>query len=407
MRINIDLTHIRDVVLPAFHEALFNENRVQVLRGGRSSGKSYFWAQKVIFRVLLDYNKIKHIFVVLRKSSSNCDRSIVKQLQQVIDDWGVNKLVQYNKTSKIFKFSNGAEVMCTGLDDPLKIKGVFGVTGIVCDEATELTYQDFVSIDLSMRGKTNTYLQTILAFNPISITNWVYENFFMRKPKGVFYHHSTFRDNTYNSIDYRDRIETLVGQNKNMYNILCEGQWGILEGIIYDNYEVVDGWPEEIEGDTVYGLDPGYNHNYAMVRVAQYKDGYILDELFYETGKTTGDLIEVLPDLVGNKNDYMYCDSARPDNIEEIFREGYNIYSAIKGPGSVKESIDYLKRFKLYVTDRSTNLLKELQTYSWKQTKDGKYLDEPVKQFDDLADAFRYAIYSHFTKPKRCFDVYV
>ena len=394
MKINIDLTHIRDVVLPKFHDMLFNENRVQVLRGGRGSGKSYTWAEKLLFRILLNYNDIQHKFLVLRKSSANCDRSVVKQLQQVIDDWSLNKLIIYNRTSKTFKFTNGSEIMCTGIDEAEKVKSIVGITSIVLEEATEFTIQDFISLDLSMRGNIGTYFQLILAFNPISITNWIYTEFFIKKPKDVFYHHSTFRDNPYCGKGYAERLEILVGEDANAYNVLCNGEFGVLDGLIYTNWETTLEWPE-VEGEVVCGLDIGYVHPMALVRVAEYKDGFIIDELYYETSKTVGDLINDLPNIIDTTN-YMYADSARPDALEEIYRAGFNCHPAKKGPGSVKDGIDFVKSKKLYITERSTNLLKELQTYSWKKDRNGNTLEEPVKLYDDLLDSMRYSLVSHF-----------
>jgi hypothetical protein len=57
---------------------------------------------------------------------------------------------------------------------------------------------------------------------------------------------------------------------------------------------------------------------------------------------------------------------------------GFNIHGANKGKDSIQNSIDILKRYKLHVLRGSVNLIKELNSYKWKQDKNGNPLNEPV-----------------------------
>jgi len=94
----------------------------------------------------------------------------------------------------------------------------------------------------------------------------------------------------------------------------------------------------------------------------------------------------------------IYGDSEAPERIEEIKRAGFNIHPSAKGKGSVKDGIDFIKRKKLFVYKDSTNLIKELQSYKYKEDKDGNVLEEPVKFRDHACDSFRYAIWSYEKK---------
>jgi len=370
-----------------------------ILRGGRASGKSKFWAQKVVYRILADFNKnIEHRFVILRKSGANCDRSVVSEILGVIKDWGLQRIVDCNKTAKLFSFVNGSQIMCTGVDDPEKTKSLYKPTSLVFEEATEFSYNDLLTIIPSMRGDTGSYQQSVLCFNPISIQNYIFKNFFAGGEKpNITYHLSTFRDNPYVGVDYGKKLEQLIGNNKNLYNILIEGEWGSTEGLIFDynSYEIIPEW-QTPSSETVYGLDFGYVDPTAMTRCGEYKDGFIIDQLYYETNTTVEDLIRRFTGLIDNKNNYIYCDNARPDSIETIYRAGYNAHPCDKGQGSIKSGIDFLLSKKLYITQRSHDIIKELQMYSWKKTKDGDYIDEPLDAFNHSIDSFRYAIVSHF-----------
>ncbi len=103
-------------------------------------------------------------------------------------------------------------------------------------------------------------------------------------------------------------------------------------------------------------------------------------------------LIGKLKSFVRNKNAEIYADSAEPMRIEEITRAGFNVYPAKK---EVKNGIDYIKRKKIYIHESCAHTIKEIQSYKWKEKKDGEILDEPVKFLDHAMDALRYAVYTH------------
>ncbi len=72
----------------------------------------------------------------------------------------------------IFK-ANGAIIDFLGLDDREKLKSIEGITSIWIEEATELTKEDFLQVDLRLRGRTKSYKQIMLSFNPISSLHWI------------------------------------------------------------------------------------------------------------------------------------------------------------------------------------------------------------------------------------------
>ena len=211
--INIDLTNIESVLNPAFVPLLYDQSRTILLRGGRGSGKSVAYAQKLIYRILnsLDKPDVKHNIIVFRKHSSNTNRSVVRQIRQVINDWSLNSLVEYFKVDKVFQFIDGSQIMITGIDEPEKIKSIHEPTSTVLEEGTEFTFDDFTQIDLSLRGKKPVYFQNILAFNPISVNNWIYKYFYQNgKLPNTHYHLSTFRDNLFIDEEYGERLEQLA-----------------------------------------------------------------------------------------------------------------------------------------------------------------------------------------------------
>ena len=130
------------------------------------------------------------------------------------------------------------------------------------------------------------------------------------------------------------------------------------------------------------------------MRVKLLDNDVYTQQVIYKSGLTTGDLVNLLDTLKISKTTPIYCDHARPEAIDEIKRAGYNAHPA---NNAVIDGINCLKARKLYVTKDSEETIKEFRSYKWKETSDGKVLDEPVKFFDDAMDALRYAVFTYIT----------
>ena len=122
--------------------------------------------------------------------------------------------------------------------------------------------------------------------------------------------------------------------------------------------------------------------------------------MLYESKLTNDDLAYIMKTMGLSRTTDIYCDTARPETIEEIKRTGLNVKPAMK---AVWDGIQMVKSRPLFITKGSTNLIKELKSYKFKVDKDGKVLDEPVKFLDDAVDAMRYGIYSRIFKPKKTY----
>jgi len=115
-----------------------------------------------------------------------------------------------------------------------------------------------------------------------------------------------------------------------------------------------------------------------------------VDELLYETGLTNPDISQKLTKAGLSKHTEIIADSAEPKSIEELHRLGWRVTGAKKGPDSVKNSIDILKRYPINITRRSINLREELGRYKWKTDRAGRVLNEPVDSWNHLIDPLRY-----------------
>jgi phage terminase large subunit len=254
------------------------------------------------------------------------------------------------------------------------------------NEANELSYEAWMQLIFRTEAKA------VLDYNPSDEYSWIYDHVITRSD--CDFNITTYKDNPFLAKELVEELERLKNADENYWQVYGLGQKGNKQDQIYTHWKVCSDLPS---GETIYGVDLGYNNPSAMVKIV-FNDGNIyIDEVIYETKLTTNDLVERIKGLGISNYDEIFCDSAEPKTIEELSRCGLNARNSNK---DVLEGIRKLKSLPLFITDRSTNLIKELKNYKWKVDKNGKKLDEPVKFSDHLIDAMRYAIYTKLNAPQ-------
>ena len=209
---------------PHFEPFFFDESRYCILYGGAGSGKSHSVAQKIVERCT--HANERHKFLVVRKFRTTLEGSVFNMIKSIISDFEINQYVNVNNTKMSFTFTNGNEIVVTGLDDPEKIKSIHGITGIWCEEATELEENDFDQLDLRLRGKTDSYKQIYVTFNPVSMDNWVYKKFFDQEFDNTFKLWSNYKHNMFLDDQYISVLEDRFNHDPNMKRIYVDGAWG-------------------------------------------------------------------------------------------------------------------------------------------------------------------------------------
>ena len=127
-----------------------------------------------------------------------------------------------------------------------------------------------------------------------------------------------------------------------------------------------------------------------MVAVYKSGDRIYLEELLYEKGLVTSDIADRLRKLDITKSEEIWADSAEPRLIEELYRMGFNIKPVTKGKDSIKFGINVMNNYKIFVTNKSQNLINEMYAYQYATDKYGYVTDNPEGGLDHLIDAARY-----------------
>jgi len=207
----------------------------------------------------------------------------------------------------------------------------------------------------------------------------------------------TYRDNEALPTTIRDDIEAAQVKAAtstywaNWWKVYGLGEVGSLQGVVFDDWQQVDGIDFANDKLVAIGMDWGFTNDPTAV-VAVYKRGgaILVHELMYSSGLTNQDIADHFRKLGIGRSWPIIADSSEPKSIEEVHRLGFNIQRADNGPDSIRNSIDILKRQPLLVTRESTNLIKELRNYTWDTDKTGASLNEPIDRYNHAIDAVRY-----------------
>jgi len=389
-----------------YKEILAKDSRYYIVSGGRGSGKSF---SVNALLVLLTY-EAGHTILFTRYTLSSAYISIIPEFIEKLEMLGL--LGDFHITKDEIKNKrSGSKIIFRGIktssgDQTANLKSLTGITTWVVDEAEELTdEQKFDTIDLSVRqqGKQN---RVILILNPTTKEHFIYGRFFEdrgvnegvnKTVENTTYIHTTYLDNKDNlSQSYLDQIGQMKLRRPEKYKQQILGAWlNKAEGVIFDNWTI--GEFKHI-GTSVWGQDYGFAADPSTlveVNIDSTNKRIYLKECFYLQRLTTSQISEL--NIKHARGGLIIGDSAEPRLLSEIKAKGCNVRPSIKGPGSITYGISLLQDYDIIVSPDSTNLIKELNNYSWLEKKS----NTPIDNWNHLIDAVRYAVGFQLQNPNR------
>jgi phage terminase large subunit len=353
------------------YEAILGDKRFIINEGGSRSSKTYSLCQLMIIYCLQNNNKVVS---VIRKTFPALRATVLRDFIEILKEIGLYKQEMHNKSEHIYTFANGSMVEFFSVDDEQKIRGRKRDIAW-CNEANELYFDDFTQLNMRTEDKL------IFDYNPSDSASWLYE---LPADESIKIK-STYKDNPFLPESIKAQIEDLKRTDEALYQIYALGEKAISKSNIYSQWTFVAHRPSRFV-KYVYGLDFGYNHPTALMRVYYCDNDIYIEPVIYESYLTTTMLIEKLATLGIEQTVTILADYSRPEIIQEMNIAGYDVQNANK---VVKKGIDNLKTFGVFCQDDKA-IKREYENYKWK--KIGDFItDEPVKLFDDAMDAIRYA----------------
>lgn len=352
--------------------------RIAVNQGGTRSGKTYSILQFLIETAIRSHiaGMQGRIVTICRKTLPALKATAMRDFIQILESIDMYSEQMHNKSVGEYHLHETTFEFIS-LDQPQKVRGRKRDI-LFINEANELTYEDFRQLLLRTTDKV------ILDYNPSDEYHWIYDNVCTRED--VAFYRTTYRDNPYLNRTQIQEIERLQQEDLNYWKIYGLGERGVSGSTIYTNWEEAD--KKDVQGETAYGLDFGFNNPTALVKCVRTDAGMYVEQLLYQSHLTNNDLIQALKSLVSTRS-IIYCDSAEPDRIAELSRAGFNVRPAKK---EVKVGIDKCKSVRIYA--HGIELIKEIRNYKWKVDTNEQPIDEPVKVNDHLIDAMRYGAYN-------------
>ncbi|MCD7709165.1 MAG: PBSX family phage terminase large subunit [Clostridiales bacterium] len=394
---------LQELVGKGYKDFWETERRYRVCKGSRGSKKSKTAALNMIFR-LIQYPESNGLCV--RRYSNTLRDSVYSDLKWAIHRFGLDDYFDYTLSPlQITRRSTGQKILFRGLDDGLKITSISVDKGVLCwvwiEEAYEVTNEDdFNKLDLSIRGKMppGYFKQITMTFNPWSATSWIKARFFDSPDPDTFVKTTTWQCNEW--LDDADRgvFLRMKENNPRRYRIEGEGEWGIADGLIYENVAYEDFDVDAVRKTpgikAAFNLDFGFTDPNAFV--CEMVDNvamkiYVFDE-WYQTGATNRQIAEQIK-AMGYGGQVIVCDSAEPKSIAELREEGIRAEGSRKGRDSVNYGIQLIQNYQIVVHPRCTEFAKEISNYCWaKDPKTGKLLDKPDHEFSHGMDSMRYGV---------------
>ena len=356
------------------------KTKIVVNQGSSRSGKTYSILQLLI--LVKAFEEKDAVFTIVRKTMPSLKASAMRDFFEILKNEDLYDERNHNKTENTYHL-NGNLFEFVSLDQPQKKRGAKR-SYLFINEANELSLEDW--IQLSIR----TEKQIFIDYNPSMDEHWIYDLVIPRAD--CTFIQSTYLDNKeFLPEEVVKEIEQLKFVDENYWRVYGLGLPGQIKGLIFTNWEQCEAFPPEADCKwVVYGMDFGFSNDpTALIKVGLCGGDLYLEELIYNRGLTNQDIARWMGELGLRWVDEVIADN-QPKCIYEIKKEGFNVQATFKGKDSILAGLDIMKRYKVYITKGSVNLIREFKNYKWKEDQAGKATNEPIDKFNHGIDAVRY-----------------
>lgn len=352
--------------------------------------------------------------LVVRKTYRTLKDSCFTELKWAIHRLGVDAFWDIKESPLEMTYKpTGQKIYFRGLDDPLKVTSITVDQGVLCwmwiEEAYEISSEDdFNMLDESIRGAipegSDLFKQITVTFNPWNEHHWLKKRFFDNPDDETLALTTNYTCNEW--LDKADLkvFETMKKQNPRRYAVAGLGNWGIVDGLVYENWHEEAFTLEQIRQqysiDSAFGLDFGYTNDPSALFCGfidtKNKKIFVYDEM-YAAGLSNERIYQNITDM-GYAKERITADSAEPKSIDQLKGYGLRVKGAEKGKDSINSGIQFIQDFEIIIHPRCVNFLTEISNYTWDKDKFGNKLNRPIDDFNHLMDAMRYALEKYIKK---------
>ena len=367
------------------------KKRKKVIQGGTSAGKTFGILPILIDRCvrtpMLETSVVSESIPHLRRGAMKDFLKIMIATGRYIDS-------HWNRSGLKYTFTNGSYIEFFSVEQPDKLRGARRHV-LYVNEANNIPFDAYNQLAIRTSG------DIWIDFNPTA-NFWAHKEVAIEDD--VDFITLTYLDNEALPETIVKDIESARDKAKdsaywsNWWQVYGLGQVGSLDGVCITGWKEIK-LPEEARL-LCMGMDFGYSNDpTTLIALYKFNDAYIFDEVIYQKKLLNSDISDLLK--THDVNSVIYADSAEPKSIAEIRTYGHKILPCTKGKDSIVYGINLINQNKIFITNRSTNLLKELQSYTWMKDREGNTINKPIDAFNHCIDACRYAITSQLQTPNK------
>ena len=365
--------------------------RKKVIQGGTSAGKTFGILPILIDRCLRTPNLETS---VVSESVPHLRRGAVKDFLKIMMYTNRYKDNQWNRSTLKYTFNNGSYIEFFSVEQPDKLRGARRNV-LYVNEANNVPFEAYNQLAIRTSG------DIWIDFNPTA-NFWAHKE--VATEDDADFITLTYKDNEALSQTIVEEIELAREKAKtseywsNWWKVYGLGQVGSLDGVCIKQWNEIE-LPLEARL-LCYGMDFGYSNDpTTLIGLYKYNDAYIFDEVIYQKKLLNSDISNLLSD--NNITEVIYADSAEPKSIAELKTYRHKVMPCTKGKDSIVYGINLINQNKIFITSRSTNLIKELQSYTWAKDREGNTINKPIDAFNHCIDAARYAMSSQLETPNK------
>ena len=365
--------------------------RKKVIQGGTSAGKTFGILPILIDRCLRTPNLETS---VVSESVPHLRRGAIKDFLKIMMYTNRYRDSQWNRGVLKYTFTNGSYIEFFSVEQPDKLRGARRNV-LYVNEANNVPFEAYNQLAIRTSG------DIWIDFNPTA-NFWAHKE--VATQKDADFITLTYKDNEALPQTIIEDIESARDKGltsdywANWWKVYGLGQVGSLDGVCIKDWKQIE-LPEEARL-LCYGMDFGYSNDpTTLIGLYKYNDAYIFDEVIYQKKLLNSDISNLLN--THDIKDVIYADSAEPKSIAELKTYRHKVMPCTKGKDSIVYGINLINQNKIFVTSRSKNLIKELQSYTWIKDREGNTVNKPIDAFNHCIDAARYAISSQLKTPNK------
>jgi len=327
-----------------------------------------------------------------REIQGSIRQSVHQLLTTCIETLGLERF--YRITRDNITGANGTEFIFHGLrHDPMQIKSLEGIDICWVEEAQKITHESWDILIPTIRKRNS---EIWISFNPNLDTDPTYQKFVINKRDDILLRKVNYDQNPFFTPELQDEVDHLKQLDHEEYLHIWEGECKKYSSSqIFRNKFRITSFETPVDATFYYGLDWGFSQDPTVIL----RCFVVNDELYidHEAGGVqieldhTYRLIDAIPDA---KKYIIRADSARPESISFVRRQGYHIESVHKWSGSIEDGIEFIRSFKqINLHERCIETASEFVKYSYKVDRlTGDILPVIVDEHNHYIDALRYAL---------------